>query len=240
MSETSQQDASPSQPAEATVRAQRREQVLFERERATARRRAQRGGRAHPSVAGEQVDAGWWAVQQVRADGEGDGRLGEAHPHVRDLPAGSVPAEPELLERAPVPPPVPDAGGGETVTVPVTMPLTVPVDLWQVPGGYVVALDLPGIDPTSTRLALTGGSLTVRAERTPPPARGRTALLLERPHGTVTRQVVLPEGVQVHTGAVDYRDGVLLVTLTDVRAPGAPPPAQEPARRIDLAGDERP
>ena len=183
-------------------RAQRREQVLFERERLNARRRAQRaasgGGRAvgTPAVVarphGEEFEAGWWSVEQaVRAPAPRSG--GAA------LPA--VPAAPR-----------PDAAA-PTVTVPVSVPMTVPADLWRGEGGYSLDLDLPGIDPASVVVSAAGNVLTVSAERRGQRVQGRAAVLLERPVGTVTRQVRLPEDVDAGTASVGYRDGVLSVSL---------------------------
>ncbi|PPK90893.1 Hsp20/alpha crystallin family protein [Kineococcus xinjiangensis] len=189
-----------------TERAQRREQILFERERVAARRRAQRaagaGVRPGPPTlsparpSGEEFEAGWWSVERSTAADAGAGAAGATA-------SAQVPPAQRPAEDGPAP----------TVTVPVAVPMTVPADVWRGPEGYSLDLDLPGVDPASVGVAFAGGVLTISAERRGQLVQGRAAVLLERPVGTVTRQVQLPEDVDTAAAHIGYRDGVLSVSL---------------------------
>ncbi|GAB7189645.1 hypothetical protein NUM3379_03510 [Kineococcus sp. NUM-3379] len=236
-------DPGPGAPAdvaevaeEPTWRAQRREQVLFERERATARRRAQRvptpaarsSGRALPRPFGEEFEAGWWTVEQQVPVQAADGADPAATAPARGpAPEGAAPLLPgataaEVASAAGATATPVTAAVTTPVTVPVTVPMTVPADVWRGPEGYHLDLDLPGIDPASVEVGFETGVLTVSAQRDRAVQPERQALLLERPHGTVTRQVELPEPVDALAALVGYRDGVLSLTVPFPAAPGAP------------------
>ncbi|WP_418275501.1 Hsp20/alpha crystallin family protein [Isoptericola jiangsuensis] len=87
-----------------------------------------------------------------------------------------------------------------------------PMDLFREDDHFVLAADLPGIDPGSIDVSCEDRTLTIRAERTPRSSEGRW-LLRERTSGTVARQVALGRGLALdHISAV-YSDGVLTLTI---------------------------
>lgn len=89
----------------------------------------------------------------------------------------------------------------------------VPMDAYRDDDGYVVQLDLPGVDPGSIDLTVEKNVLTVRAERWGAQAEGRQWLVNERPQGAFTRQLFLGEGVDPDRISASYDQGVLTVTV---------------------------
>jgi len=106
-----------------------------------------------------------------------------------------------------------------------------PMDLFREGDHYVLAVDLPGVDPGSIDVSCEDRTLTIRAERTPRSAEGRW-LLRERTSGTVARQVTLGRGLALDRISASYADGVLTLTI----------PVSEDARprRIEVSHTQRP
>ncbi|MFI2104609.1 Hsp20/alpha crystallin family protein [Isoptericola sp. NPDC019693] len=87
-----------------------------------------------------------------------------------------------------------------------------PMDLFREGDHYVLAVDLPGIDPGSIDVSCEDRTLTIRAERTPRSAEGQW-LLRERTTGTVARQLTLGRGLALDQISASYADGVLTLTI---------------------------
>lgn len=79
---------------------------------------------------------------------------------------------------------------------------------------YVIAFDLPGIDPGALDIDVERNMLTVRAERRPL-ARSESAQteLSERPLGVFSRQVVLADTLDTERIAADYEASVLTLRI---------------------------
>jgi HSP20 family protein len=92
-------------------------------------------------------------------------------------------------------------------------PRVMPMDLFRSGDHYVVACDLPGVDPGSVDISVDGGVLTIRAERTPRSDEQAQWLAQERPSGTFLRQLTLGEGLDTEQIGATYENGVLTVTL---------------------------
>jgi HSP20 family protein len=107
-----------------------------------------------------------------------------------------------------------------------TRPAVVPMDAYRKGDEFIVAFDLPGIDPESIDLTVDRDELTVKAERKPV-ADGVQWTVAERPTGTFIRQLVLGENLDADKLTADYDAGVLTV-----RSPVA---EQAKPRRIDIA-----
>lgn len=93
------------------------------------------------------------------------------------------------------------------------------VDLVETPEALTLWADLPGVDPSSVDLTVTGQVLTLRGNRsTSAEGRGHS---LERASGPFHRQVDLPCEVNVESIVAEARDGVLTVKLpkADVHLP---------------------
>jgi len=98
------------------------------------------------------------------------------------------------------------------------MPAPMPMDVWRSGDAYVVALDLPGIDPNSLEVTMERGSLSIRAERRRAFGEGETVLVAERPQGSFTRQLMLGDDVDSDGVEADYRDGVLMLRIPVAQA----------------------
>lgn len=106
-----------------------------------------------------------------------------------------------------------------------------PMDLFREGDHYVLAVDLPGVDPGSIDVSCEDRTLTIRAERTPRSAEGRW-LLRERSSGTMARQLTLGRGLALDQISAGYDDGVLTLTI---------PVAEEARpRRIEVSHSKKP
>ncbi|MFF2999555.1 Hsp20/alpha crystallin family protein [Streptomyces sp. NPDC057950] len=93
-------------------------------------------------------------------------------------------------------------------------PSAMPMDAYRDGDQYVIAFDLPGIDPDALDIDVERNMLTVRAERRPL-ARSESAQteLSERPLGVFSRQVVLADTLDTERIAADYEAGVLTLRI---------------------------
>jgi HSP20 family protein len=92
-------------------------------------------------------------------------------------------------------------------------PRWMPMDLYRVDDHYVVAFDLPGVDPGSIDLNVDGNTLSIRAERSLRSDEGVQWLAQERPVGSYLRQLNLGDGLDVERIQASYDAGVLTVTI---------------------------
>jgi HSP20 family protein len=88
-----------------------------------------------------------------------------------------------------------------------------PMDLYREKDHYVLAADLPGIDPGSVDIDVDGQLLTIRAERTLRSAEGVKWLTRERESGSFLRQLNLGQGVDTEGISARYENGVLSVMI---------------------------
>ena len=87
-----------------------------------------------------------------------------------------------------------------------------PMDLFREGDHYVLAVDLPGIDPGTIDVSCEDRTLTIRAERTARSNEGQW-LLRERPAGTFARQLTVGRGLALDKISASYADGVLTLTI---------------------------
>jgi HSP20 family protein len=92
-------------------------------------------------------------------------------------------------------------------------PRVMPMDLFRSGDHFVLACDLPGVDPGSVDISVDAGVLSIRAERTPRSDEQAQWLAQERPSGTFLRQLSLGEGLDRDNIGATYENGVLTVTL---------------------------
>jgi HSP20 family protein len=87
------------------------------------------------------------------------------------------------------------------------------VDLVETPDAYVLTAEVPGVEPASIDLSITGNVLTIRGvkptEGGPEPA----GALRERQFGPFHRQIVLSGEVNFDETQADARNGVLRIRL---------------------------
>lgn len=91
-------------------------------------------------------------------------------------------------------------------------PRWMPMDLYRVDDHFVVAVDLPGVDPGSIDISVEGNALTVTAARTAPSSDG-DYLVAERPRGRYSRQLMVGRDLDTEKLHASYTDGVLSLTI---------------------------
>jgi HSP20 family protein len=106
------------------------------------------------------------------------------------------------------------------------------VDVAETDDAVVVTADLPGFDRDDIDVAVSGRTLTLRADRTHDAddhagAEGGSYVRRERRHESTSRSVSLPVEVAAGEASASYRNGVLSVTLPKVEA-------GDDAHRIDV------
>jgi HSP20 family protein len=81
-------------------------------------------------------------------------------------------------------------------------------------GGDAACLDLPGIDPDAIELTVEQELLTIRAERRFEPQEDDELLVIERPQGVFSRQLLLSESFDNDELEAEYVNGVLRLTIS--------------------------
>ncbi|MFJ8803455.1 Hsp20/alpha crystallin family protein [Streptomyces sp. NPDC102487] len=93
-------------------------------------------------------------------------------------------------------------------------PSAMPMDAYRDGDQYVIAFDLPGIDPDALDIDVERNTLTVKAERRPlPRSENAQTELSERPFGVFSRQLVLADTLDTEQISADYQAGVLTVRI---------------------------
>jgi HSP20 family protein len=95
------------------------------------------------------------------------------------------------------------------------------LDVIETPQEVFVLVELPGVDPASIDLSVTGSVLSLRGEKHDSPVAEGSAAVRERVFGSFHRQVSLPGEVNFDGVQAEARDGILRVRL----------PKQEEAKR---------
>ncbi|MFE6594743.1 Hsp20/alpha crystallin family protein [Streptomyces sp. NPDC057781] len=93
-------------------------------------------------------------------------------------------------------------------------PSAMPMDAYREGDAYVIAFDLPGVDPDAIDIDVERNMLTVRAERRPVTKSDDIQMeLSERPLGVFSRQVVLADSLDTEHISADYDAGVLTLRV---------------------------
>lgn len=91
--------------------------------------------------------------------------------------------------------------------------VAVPMDLYRDGDNYMVAVDLPGVDPASIDIDVDDRTLTIRAERAAKVSQEVQWLSRERAMGTFARQLTLGHGLATDQITAECTDGVLTLTI---------------------------
>jgi HSP20 family protein len=99
------------------------------------------------------------------------------------------------------------------------------VDVYRAedPPEIVVVLELAGVDPADTELALADNVLVVRGVRRR--STSQRILHMEVDYGPFERRISIPEAVDAEAGEATYARGLLIVTL---------PIAERPSRKLTV------
>lgn len=92
-------------------------------------------------------------------------------------------------------------------------PAAMALDAWRAGNEFVVAVDLPGVDPGSIDVDVEQNVLTIRAERKDTLAEGGELIAAERPRGVFSRQLLLGEALDTENVKAGYDGGVLTVRI---------------------------
>ena len=87
------------------------------------------------------------------------------------------------------------------------------IDLVETSDAYVLSVEVPGVDPGSIDLSLTGNTLNIRGFKPVEEGHQPSGAILERRFGPFSRQVVLPIEVDFEVTQAEARLGVLKIHL---------------------------
>ena len=96
-------------------------------------------------------------------------------------------------------------------------------DIYEIESGYVIAMDLPGIDREALEIDVDENRLLVRGTRIINESKQHRS---ERPRGKFLRTFSVPGSVDQAKIAADYKDGVLQIRL--------PKRSEQKAKKIDI------
>jgi HSP20 family protein len=111
------------------------------------------------------------------------------------------------------------AGNGNRVSG-----FTPPVDVHETEEEYLVKIDLPGVKSADVNVEVNENVLSISGSRVADET--GTAQLVERPYGTFTRTLTLPQGVDSDSIEAGYHDGVLELRI--------PKPAERKPKKITI------
>ena len=83
-------------------------------------------------------------------------------------------------------------------------------DIYEIESGYLIAMDLPGIDRESLEIDIDGNRLVVKGIRAITESKAHRS---ERPRGKFLRTFTVPGSVDIAGIDAEYKDGVLQVRL---------------------------
>ncbi len=88
-----------------------------------------------------------------------------------------------------------------------------PMDAYRHGDAFIIAFDIPGVDPESIELTVEKNVLTVTARRTFDRTESDELVVSERPQGVFSRQVFLGESLDAEHLEAAYENGVLRVKV---------------------------
>ena len=93
-------------------------------------------------------------------------------------------------------------------------PTAMPMDAYRAGDQFVVAFDLPGVDPDAIELDVERNVLTVKAERRPVVTGDQVEMqVAERPLGVFSRQLFLGDTLDAEHIEAGYKAGVLTLRI---------------------------
>ncbi|WP_435581942.1 Hsp20/alpha crystallin family protein [Amycolatopsis thermoflava] len=90
---------------------------------------------------------------------------------------------------------------------------TMPMEAFRRGDEFVVALDLPGVDPADVDLTVERNVVSIRATRRPVRQEGDEVLVDERPTGEFSRQLFLGDNLDSSKLEASFERGVLTMTI---------------------------
>jgi HSP20 family protein len=111
-------------------------------------------------------------------------------------------------------------------------PWQMPMDAYRRGDEFVVDLDVPGVDPNTIDLTVEQNTLTITGERAWPGAESDEVIVVERPQGMFSRQLLLGDNLDADRIAARANHGVLTITI--------PVAEQSKARKVEIAHGSQP
>ncbi|HEY8503607.1 MAG TPA: Hsp20/alpha crystallin family protein [Gemmataceae bacterium] len=91
-----------------------------------------------------------------------------------------------------------------------------PADVYLTPGGWLVKLDLAGVRPEDVEVGLDGSTLVVRGERRDRcREEGCRCYRMEIAYSRFERRIELPADLTGASPTAEYREGMLLVRISE-------------------------
>jgi HSP20 family protein len=87
------------------------------------------------------------------------------------------------------------------------------VDVYDTPEELVIVVEIPGVDPASVDLAVTGNILSLRGDKQPGDLPEPLLQIRERQFGAFHRQIALPNDVDFDKADAEANQGVLRIRL---------------------------
>jgi HSP20 family protein len=113
-------------------------------------------------------------------------------------------------------------------------PRALPMEAFRRGDGFLIALDVPGVDPSDVDVSVERNVVTVRAHREPLHNQGDELIVDERPAGDFSRQFFLGENLDAGKLTAEFSNGVLLLRIPVAEA--------SKPRKVEIAnrgGDSR-
>ena len=92
-------------------------------------------------------------------------------------------------------------------------PRALPMEALRRGDGFLIAPDVPGVDPADVEVSVDRSVVTVRAYREPLHEHGDELVVDERPTGDFSQQLFLGENVDATQLSADFNGGVLLLRI---------------------------
>lgn len=89
-----------------------------------------------------------------------------------------------------------------------------PINIYSQDDKAILTAEIPGVDAKDIDLTVLGDCVTVKAERKETANKDERFYRRERPFGTFTRTVTLPDPVDPGSVKAAYKDGVLTVEMS--------------------------
>lgn len=106
-------------------------------------------------------------------------------------------------------------------------PRALPMEALRRGDGFLIAMDVPGVDPADIEVNVERNVVTVRAHREPLHEHGDELVVDERPTGDFSRQLFLGENLDATQLSADFNGGVLLLRIPVAEA--------SKPRKVDIA-----
>jgi HSP20 family protein len=86
-------------------------------------------------------------------------------------------------------------------------------DVYEIPGAFIVLLELPGVEQDDVEIRVDGDSVVVRGQRKLGATRPERYHRMERSYGTFTRSFHLAADVDPDAVSAQFKDGLLRLEL---------------------------